>query len=77
MYESTDSRRRRRRSPADHHAAARSVRPLVTSRTISGGARSDQGTNTRMTTASRFGTGRPRGLNPLDQCRPLLTSPHV
>jgi hypothetical protein len=61
--------------PADNNAAERSVRPLVTSRKISGGTRSDQGSDTKMTNASLFGTWQLRGLNPLVQCRYLLTSP--
>ncbi len=63
--------------PADNNAAERSVRPLVTSRKISGGTRSDQGSATKMTLASLFGTWHARGLNPFDQCCRLLTSPQV
>ncbi|MGI8424626.1 MAG: IS66 family transposase [Chloroflexota bacterium] len=63
--------------PADNNAAERSVRPLVTSRKVSGGTRSDRGSDTKMTTASLFGTWHLRGLNPLDQCRLLLTSPQL
>ncbi len=63
--------------PSDNNAAERSVRPLVTSRKISGGTRSDQGSATKMTNASLFGTWHLRGLNPFDQCRQLLTSPQV
>lgn len=63
--------------PADNNAAERSVRPLVTSRKISGGARSDQGSATKMTLASLFGTWRLQGKNPLDQCRTLLTAPQL
>lgn len=63
--------------PSDNNAAERSVRPLVTGRKVSGGTRSTQGSDTKMTTASLFGTWALRGLNPLDQCRQLLTSPQV
>lgn len=63
--------------PPDNNAAERSVRPLVTSRKISGGTRSDQGSATKMTLASLFGTWHVRGLNPLDQCLRVLTSPQV
>ena len=63
--------------PSETNAAERSVRPLVTSRTVSGGTRSDQGTDTKMTNASLFGTGQLQGLNPLDQCQRLLTSPQL
>lgn len=63
--------------PSDNNAAERSVRPLVTSRKVSGGTRSEQGTATKMTNASLFGTWHLRGLNPLDQCQRLLTSPQL
>ena len=42
--------------PSDN-AAERSLRHLVTSRKISGGTRSGQGTDSKMTLASLFGTG--------------------
>jgi hypothetical protein len=61
--------------PADNNAAERSLRHLVTSRKISGGTRSKQGTNSKMALATLFGTWRTRGLNPLLQCRQLLISP--
>ena len=63
--------------PPDNNAAERSLRPLVTSRKISGGTRSHQGTETKMTLASIFGTWRAQGLNPLTSCRQLLTSPQA
>ena len=63
--------------PPDNNAAERSLRPLVTSRKVSGGTRSDRGTVTKLTNASLFGTWALRGLNPLDQCRQLLTAPQL
>jgi transposase len=63
--------------PPDNNAAERSVRPLVTSRKISGGTRSDQGSATKMALASLFGTWDARRLNPFDQCYALLTSPQA
>lgn len=63
--------------PADNNGAERSLRHLVTSRKISGGTRSPQGTATKMVLASLFGTWRARGLDPLQQCRRLLMSPQV
>ena len=51
--------------PADNNAAERSLRPLVISRKISGGTRSQAGTDSKLTLASLFGTWRARGLNPL------------
>ena len=58
------------------NAAERSLRPLVISRKISGGTRSERGTDTKMTLASLF-TWRAQGLNPLLACRELLVSPQV
>ena len=63
--------------PPDNNAAERSLRHLVTSRKISGGTRSQQGTDSKMALASLFGTWRARGLNPLAECRRLLTSPQL
>ena len=63
--------------PPDNNAAERSLRHLVVSRKISGGTRSNQGTDTKMTLASIFGTWRAQGLNPLSTCRHLLTSPQL
>ena len=71
--------------PPDNNAAERSLRHLVVSRKISGGTRSDQGTESKpvlslvegMVLASLFGTWRARGLNPLLECRRMLTSPQV
>jgi hypothetical protein len=61
--------------PPDNNPAERSLRHLVTSRKISGGTRSKQGTDAKMTLASLFGTWRARELNPFLECRQLLTSP--
>ena len=63
--------------PSDNNAAERSLRHLVTSRKISGGTRSGQGTDSKMTLASLFGTWRARGFNPLLECRRLLASPQI
>ena len=63
--------------PPDNNAAERSLRPLVISRKISGGTRSNQGTDAKMALASLFGTWRAQGQNPLTACRQLLTSPQV
>ena len=61
--------------PGDNNAAERSLRHLVISRKISGGTRSEQGTQSKMTLASIFGAWRAQGLNPLAACRQLLISP--
>ena len=63
--------------PSDNNAAERSLRHLVVSRKVSGGTRSQQGTEDKMTLASLFGTWRANGLNPLTQCRQLLASPQL
>ena len=63
--------------PGDNNAVERSLRHLVISRKISGGTRSEQGTQSKMTLASLFSTWRAQGLNPLAACRQLLTSPQV
>ena len=63
--------------PSDNNPAERSLRHLVISRKVSGGTRSERGTESKMTLASVFGTWRARGLNPLAACRQLLTSPQI
>ena len=63
--------------PADNNAAERSLRPVVISRKISGGTRSTQGTETKMTLASIFSTWRAQDLNTLATCKQLLASPQV
>ncbi len=66
---------RERGVPADNNLAERSLRPLVVSRKISGGSRSPQGSQTRMTLTNLFQTWVAQGLNPLVECRRLLQSP--
>jgi transposase len=60
--------------PATNNDAERSLRHVVTSRKISGGTQSPEGTKAKMTLASLFGTWRLRGLNPLAACHDLLTA---
>ena len=60
--------------PSENNAAERSLRHLVISRKISGGTRSEQGTNSKMTLASLLGTWRAKNLNPLSESRKLLVS---
>ena len=64
-------------APSDNNAAERSLRHLVISRKISGGTRLQQGTETKMTLPSIFGTWRAQSLNPLQACREMLVSPQV
>lgn len=63
------------RVPSDNNAAERAIRPVVISRKISGGTRTDQGTRTKDTLASIFGTWAAQGLNPFSACLSLLTIP--
>ena len=46
----------------------------MTSRKISGGTRSDEGTATKMALSTRFGTWRAQALDPLQACQQLLAS---
>jgi hypothetical protein len=62
--------------PPDNNAAERSLRHLVTSRKISGGSRSPDGTATKVALATLFGTWHAQGVNPFAACRQLL-SPQV
>ena len=62
--------------PSTNNAAERALRPLVTSRKISGGSRSPAGTATTLTLASLFGTWRLRGLDPFAECCRLFADPH-
>lgn len=62
--------------PPDNNAAERSLRHLVTSRKISGGSRSPDGTDTKMALATLFGTWHVQGVNPYLACRQIL-SPQV
>jgi transposase len=61
--------------PAHNNAAERSVRHEVISRKISGGSRSTNGTRTRTTLATLFGTWRLQGRDPYIACHALLASP--
>ncbi len=63
--------------PPDNNTAERSRRQVVVSRKVSGGTRSAQGTDTKMTLASIFGTWRAQGLNSLVACRQLIASPQL
>jgi transposase len=61
------------RIPPENNAAERAVRPAVIARKVSGGSRSDDGTKTRMTLMSLFGTWLLRGLDGVEACRALLS----
>ena len=61
--------------PADNNAAERSLRPPVVSRTVSGGTRSEQGSETKSVLASLFATWRLQGRDPYQAVRRVLTAP--
>ena len=62
--------------PPTNNAAERALRPLVTSRKISGGSRSPAGTETKLALASLVATWRLGGLTPFEACCRLLAAPH-
>jgi transposase len=59
--------------PADNNGAERSLRPPVVSRKVSGGTRSEQGSETKSILASLFGTWRLQGRDPYQAVRRVLT----
>jgi transposase len=61
--------------PADNNLAERALRPLVIMRKISGGSRSAEGSQTRLTLFSLVSTWAAQGLNPFLNCLRLLQSP--
>jgi len=60
---------------ADNNAAERSLRPPVVSRKVSGGTRSQQGSETKSILASLFGTWRLHDRDPYQAVRQVLTTP--
>ena len=60
--------------PADNNPAERALRPLVIMRKVSGGSRSAEGSQTRLTLFSLVSTWAARGLNPFFHCLTLLQS---
>ena len=60
---------------ADNNAAERSLRPPVVSRKISGGTRSERGSETKSVLASLFGTWLLQGRDPYHAVRRTLTQP--
>jgi hypothetical protein len=59
-------------TPSDNNAAERAIRPAVIAREISGGTRSDKGSDTMSALYSLFGTWKVRGYDALACCRKLL-----
>ncbi len=60
---------------SENNAAERSLRPPVVSRKISGGTRSEEGSETKSVLASLFGTWRLQGRDPYQAVRQTLTQP--
>ena len=60
---------------ADNNLAERSVRPLVIARKISGGTRSERGSDTRMVLQTLFATWTAQGKLALDECAAMLARP--
>ena len=63
------------RASADNNAAERSLRPPVVSRKISGGTRSDHGSETKSILASLLGTWRLQERNPYHALNSILSQP--
>lgn len=59
---------------SDNNRAERIIRHTVVARKIQGGTRSAKGSETKSILTSLFDTWKLQGLNPLEQCRLLLTS---
>jgi hypothetical protein len=62
---------------ADNNLAERSVRPLVIARKISGGTRSERGSDTRMALQTLFATWTAQGKSALGECRAMLARHRV
>ena len=62
---------------SDNNPAERAVRHLVVARKISGGTRSEKGSETKSILTSLFGTWRLQHLNPFEQTKLLLVSQAV
>jgi transposase len=65
------------RVPPDNNAAERAVRPLAVCRKISGGTRSQRGSDTKGILSSLFATWRLQALNPFLACSRLLAAPQT
>lgn len=61
--------------PPDNNPAERAIRPAVVARKVSGGTRSNTGSNTRAVLMSLFGTWQARHQDPIVACTQMLTSP--
>ena len=59
--------------PSSNNAAERAIRPAVTARKISGGTRSEKGSETKSILMTLFGTWTLRKADPLQACARMLT----
>jgi transposase len=59
--------------PSHNNAAERAIRPSVIDRKVTGGTRSNRGSQTRSVLMSLFRTWEARGLDLLETCRTMLT----
>lgn len=60
--------------PSGNNAAERAIRPAVIARKISGGTRSANGSKTRATLMSVFGTWTLQGRNPIQACADMIVA---
>ena len=60
--------------PSGNNAAERAIRPAVIARKISGGTRSENGSNTRTTLMSVFGTWMLQGKDLLEACTDMIVN---
>ena len=65
------------RASADNNAAERSLRPPAVSRKISGGTRSERGSETKSILPSLFGTWRLQERNPYQALQSILSKPQL
>ncbi len=65
------------RARADNNAAQRSLRPPVVNRKISGGTRSERGSETKSILASLFGTWHLQERDPYQTLQSILSKPHL
>ena len=59
--------------PAENNLSERELRPTVIARKVSGGTRSEKGSQTRAVLASLFATWQAQGKDSLEACRQMLT----
>jgi len=59
--------------PSSNNAAERAIRPAVTARKISGGTRSEKGSETKSILMTLFGTWTLRKADPFQECARMLT----